>query len=310
MSGNFIAQASDRTVGYNYYINSLTHGHTYVSAWDITADGTVNSGTVLDMTAFNGENIKETNELVVEADVSTVNVETLFENKYELTISGDKFNENILKGYSDSACETSVDLTKVSVPAAGTTVYVKVSSPDGTATSDTVYKVVISKKVAYDISNTGKGSTYLQMYNGTDYYWVGWRGEVNATGAAVTAIENHRVGAIYMSSTTNLESVKADITAAVADMKDVDEIDTAVETVNAAYAEANNIKTYAMRGNKVFTWDNATQSYGYRYNFLIPEDYYRGVVMYVVYKDSDGNIQVEFSDMVVQQSGAVLEGAE
>ena len=221
---------------------------------------------------------------------------------------------NYITGYVDEDCETAVNLSKVAVAAKGTTIYLKVESPDGitgtaTVTDPTIYKLTINRKDGAYLNNEGKGSTAANEGN----YWVSWRGEYIVTGSEATAADTtkHRVGTIYYSSITtdaetgktNLDDIKAAIVAGMTGATSIDDIETVVADINTDRASANIDRVYVLGKLKTLTWNNDTQSYGYYYNFNVPADYYRGAIMYAVYEDASGNIQVEFSEGVIQQSG-------
>lgn len=292
-SNNFVALPSNKDVGVQIMYNG---GAIKAKTWLIAADGSNTSSMIQPGVMFEEDVFDEEEIINLDAQSSTVDVKDL------ITAAG-----NIIKGYSDEECETELDLANVAVPAAGCTIYVKVLSPDGLTAEN--HTVVIEKDPAFTIFNEGKGSTFDATKDGKDFYWVTWRGEV--TSQAIT-VENgeettHRVGAIYYSSLDNLYNVMGYINNTLkVDAKTIEDVDSVIADVNAQYASAKNIKTYAFSKDHTLTWDNETQTYGYRYNFNVQKDYYRGVVMYVVYTDAEGNLQVEFSNEVVQQSGAEI----
>lgn len=301
VENNFTKNA-ETGVGVNIYFTGKTNLNSIT--WLISADGVNTSSTVQQM-SFNGDTFDEVEEFYVSSEIEAVNLNDVIKTNGAVTISEKEYNANIIEGYLDSDCTIPADLSAIVVSDTGTKVYVKIKSPDGLTTSQTVYEVNVIKDTAFSVDNTGLGSTLNTTIEGIDYYWVSWRGQVTATGDnALTQPANHRVGAIYFSSIENLENVKDDIIASISSQDDINSIDDALIGINEKYAQSGNIKAYAMNKNKALLWDAQSQSYGYRYNFNIHEDYYRGVVMYVIYEKEPGQLEIQFSEMVVQQSGA------
>lgn len=227
----------------------------------------------------------------VASDVDSLDVAALLDDGF-----------NTVEFFMDPDLELAVNPKNVALSNLGRTVYLLVTSYDGT--NSAVYELRIHREQGCIINNTGLGSTLDRVENDITFNWVGWLGTVNATGMTVNAADKitHRVGAVYLSDTTDLDAVKADIAAAVALQTEPDSIETIVSDVNDKYAQSKTIKAYCFHKDHTLIWNNEAQSYGFRYNFSIQDDYYRGVVMYVVYQDESGELSVKFSDMVVQQS--------
>ena len=268
-------------------LSGITFDGTAVNggAYYLDADMTILSDKIDAMT-FNGESFESTATLTVESQTQTADILSLIDPGF-----------NNISFYSDSELSLEINPQKIQLGSLGATVYMLVRSHDNTATETrTVY---ILREEGYSVSNTGLGSEFDNTKNGITFNWVGWRGEVKATGVTVSGEADHRVGVIYLSNKQNLDSVKSDLQNG---LTSVSSLETVAAQINESYAAYNNIKVYCFHKDHVLTWDNATQSYGYRYNFSVQEEYYRGAVMYVVYEDANGNVQIEFSDLVVQQS--------
>lgn len=248
---------------------------------------TVLSNEISAMT-LDGESFESEASVTVPAKSSTANILSFINAGF-----------NTVSFYSDSDMTLEIDPEKITLGSLGTTVYVLVESDDRTVSE--IRTVHILREEGYFVSNTGLGSTSDREQDGVTYNWLSWRGEVTASGVTVSGIaEGQRVGVIYLNDSTNLAAVKADMKAAFTDL---DIIETAVGQINAKYYDSTkDIKVYYFQKGRTFTWDNKTQSYGYRYNFSVQEGWYRGVVMYVAYEDANGNVCIDFSDIVVQQS--------
>lgn len=302
-----IAGNYTQLVGTDYGTKFKISGANLVKNWLISADGT-NTSSMIQPFTFNGADIADTNTITVEADVTKLNLGAYFANKTTTTAD----NENKYNAYTDESCsdESLVNIKELPVAAAGAKVYVKAVSPDGLTVSEATYEIIINKKVAYNVGNSAQPSSFSHYYKGNNYYWLGWRGQVEGTGTAASDIANSRVGTLFLSDTANLQTMKDALAAKVAEMTDADDIRTIVDEVNAdaqftTGENANTIKAYTMSvdNTSALTWDSVSQTYGYRYNFSVIEGRYRGTVMFAVYKDSDGVYRITFSDLVVQQAG-------
>lgn len=320
IEGNF-ALYDGNTYGSYTYINGdvkdeNNHNtiYMYTNWWYLDAAMTARSDEIQPGYTFNDAAFATEMAYEVGMKDTTVNLMDLIDTK-----------GNHIKAYADDTCETPIDIKKVNVPAGGTKVYLKVESADGilvgayasTATAasevdENVYAVSLTRTAGNYLNNIAGGSR-LDAPNYTDRYWVTWRGEYTVTGAGAEAIDasKHRVGAIYYSDivvvdtvagTTNLDAIKAAITAAVtAEGATVASIDTAVADINAARNSTID-RVYVLADTETLTWNNETQTYGFYYNFNIPQNYYRGVILYSVYADDAGAVQVEFSNAVIQQA--------
>ncbi|MBR5011796.1 MAG: hypothetical protein IKY12_04490, partial [Clostridia bacterium] len=118
------------------------------SNWLITADGTNHSGIIQPMT-FDGDTFDKTETVTVTFVVDTINLLDHIGSPEAVTVSGSDYNGNVFEGYSDAELTTAVDLT--AVPATeSTTVYVKVSSPDGKTKTSDVYTINIVVDITHN----------------------------------------------------------------------------------------------------------------------------------------------------------------
>lgn len=233
-------------------------------------------------------------DVEIEPDVSVVDVTGLIDSGY-----------NKITGYLDSSFTIPTSLENFPVANAGARVYLRVSSYDGSVYQTRILNIL--RKDGFAVENQALGSSYNKTENETVFNWLTWRGKVTATGELTfCANENmsHRVGIIYFSSASHIDTIKQELVTELT-ASTIDSADTAVDAVNAkmeTLGASSGIKAYVMNKNKTLVWDSVSQSYGYRYNFSVEEGFLRGAIMYVMYEDAEGNIQVSFSDLQVLRS--------
>ena len=251
--------------------------------------GTIDSDVIYPMTV-NGQDYTAA-DLAFNASGSSV-----FDLKSQLTITND-YN-NVIGYYTDAELETPIaDISKISVPAVGMTVYMAVTSPDATA-MPYVVGIVLEKDAKYVV---GVEKAYEVVAKDDILNQISWRGLITAegtyaidyisgTGTAVN--DGTRVGIIYMRDISDLDLVKAALE------KGASSIDDACASVNETYADTT--RAYAMSAKKTISWNDEKQAYSYVYKFNVKPDETRTAVMYVVYEDEDGNTCITFSDMLEQ----------
>ena len=277
-------------VGSRFYSTGLDGAEYYLDA-----DMTILSNQITPMTVggqpFDTDGM--TASVEVAPDTTVVDVTSLIDEGY-----------NSLTGYLDSGFTIPVPLDNFAVANAGSRVYLKVTSHDGSVSQTRILDIL--RADGFAVENQAIGSSYNKTENETVFNWLTWRGKVTATGELTFSTNekmSHRVGIIYFSSASNIDTMKQQLETALT-ASTLDGADAAVDEVNAAMTElgaASGIKAYVMDKKKTLVWDSVTQSYGYRYNFSVEEGYLRGAIMYVMYEDADG-VHVSFSEHKVLRS--------